>query len=870
MVQIKIFLGSSFKLMRIRRQIGDTIRLLNDKCLAKGVRIKLLIWEDFTIGYSGKHKQQEYIDEMVLKSDLCFFMFSDRVGKFTQMELEAKLKQDKDCVYCYRLPVPKKGENKYNPTVENDLNTIGAAFEDIPDAVSMCKKVEAVVEEYIKNKGVQDQDKLDMKNKYFYTTIPDDLQRIQNSIGTTFRELNDECMDSLGVHCILYPRKQKPLMDATDHYIPILKEKASDDDLEELKYGIRLSSDKDSRMERMTVFDLGNIFKDNAEVKSLLDTPGLFTDKVSDLDGLNWKLYKWVSHSEQRMATETSVGVDNGNITINNKPIVPFAAIDCFDAASIISEKKTQIDKERDSAISNKEDEKAVKLVTESNTLQEDLVRLIVSEQNEWIKESYAESAEERNLLNRIEAIEKETDVINDPQVQIGKLEEGESILRTLVERECIPPHRLLRLQFKMVSLYDTYLLINGMPPKEENVLFARITQDADRFGMKEPFVEMCRMNFANMYVRNEQYNEARELYWEAIKRLKSMLDDSVTIARCLSSVFMHRITMEVQSGNHQSYLETLDEFKNHVGSLDLSNESFIVDQCQLAAAELIGIDIEDSSSLDFVQSAEILYNEAVEKGVLSIYSIEYMDVFIYLPNMIARYYIDHESQFASESRPIIGERIESLLESAMGNCQMLKKVDYHSGLFYEGELLHQKAFFYSGNPQKWAVALDLYTSCLDVRRRTFKLTGNLGEEPQIAQTLVNYGGLELMILEHKDLFHPNRNFVLNPLEKAQEALAIYGRHIKPNDENSYCEYYQALQLRGTVFYFMSKEKPEAIVLYNQAIHDLFECWTWNKNHPNNQYRRTFFDYSGKILLEEKQIFAAEYEEVRKRLDRIN
>lgn len=861
MLQYKIFLGSSFKLMRIRRQIGDAIRQLNDKWLLKGVRIKLFIWEDFIIGYSGKHKQQEYIDEMVLKSDLCIFMFSDRVGKFTQMELDAKLKQDKDSVYCYRLPVPKNG--KYNPAVVNDLNTIGVAVEDISDAVSMCKKVEAVVEEYIKNKGVQKQDKLDMKNKYFYTTIPDDLQNIQNSIGTTFRELNDECMDSLGVHCILYPRKQKPLMDATDHYIPILKEKASEDDLEELKYGIQLSSDKESRMERMTVFDLGNIFKDNAEVKSLLDAPGLFTDKVSGLDGLNWKLYKWVSHSEQRMATETSVGVDNGNVTVNNKPIVPIAAIDCFDAASKISEKKTQIDKERDSAILNKEDEKAVKFVTESNILQENLVRLIVSEQNEWIKESYTESAEEKNLLNRIGAIEKETDVINDPQTQIAKLEEGESILRSLVEKQCIPPHRLLRLQLKMVSLYDTYLLINGMPPKEENVLFARITQDADRFGMKEPFVEMCRMNFANMYVRNEQYDEARELYRVAIIRLMAMRDESVTIARCLSSVFMHRITMEVQSGTHQSYLETLDEFKNHVGSLDLSNDAFVVDQCQLAAAELIGIDIEDTTSLDIVQSAEILYNEAVEKKVLSVHSMEYMDVFIYLPNMIARYYIDHADQFEPMLRPTIDEKIESLLNSAWDNCQQLKTVDYHGGLFFEGELLHQKAFFYSNNPQKWMIALEMYASCLDVRRRNFKLTGNMDEEPQIAQTLVNYGGLEMLILEHKDKFQPNRQVILNPLEKANEALEIYSRHIKSDDENSHCEYYQALQLRGTVYYFMFREKPEAIVLYNQAIHDLFECWTWNKNHLNNQYRRKFLDFAGQILLERGIISKAEYEEVR-------
>ena len=77
-------------MMRTRKRIGDTVRVLNDKYINQDLHIKLNIWEDYTIGYSGKHKQQEYIDEMVLPSEICIFLFSHRVGKFTEMELEAK------------------------------------------------------------------------------------------------------------------------------------------------------------------------------------------------------------------------------------------------------------------------------------------------------------------------------------------------------------------------------------------------------------------------------------------------------------------------------------------------------------------------------------------------------------------------------------------------------------------------------------------------------------------------------------------------------------------------------------------------------------------------------------------------------------
>ena len=121
---VNIFLGSSFRLMSMRRLIGDSVRKINDQWIKNGVQIKLHIWEDFIIGYSGKHKQQEYIDDMVLPSDICIFMFSHGVGMFTQMELEAKLKQNKDAVFCFRMP--HKG--KLQQSVIDSLNEITNKF----------------------------------------------------------------------------------------------------------------------------------------------------------------------------------------------------------------------------------------------------------------------------------------------------------------------------------------------------------------------------------------------------------------------------------------------------------------------------------------------------------------------------------------------------------------------------------------------------------------------------------------------------------------------------------------------------------------------------------------------------------------------
>lgn len=194
-----------------------------------------------------------------------------------------------------------------------------------------------------------------------------------------------------------------------------------------------------------------------------------------------------------------------------------------------------------------------------------------------------------------------------------------------------------------------------------------------------------------------------------------------------------------------------------------------------------------------------------------------------------------------------------------MEQCQNLKTIDYQAALFYEGELLHQIAFFYSFDFRQWQASLEMYAQCLEIRRRSYKLTGNRVAESCIAQTLVNYGGFELSILEKNGNSHFDGIVGLDPLSKAREAIEIYGRHIIKGNENSELVYYEALQLRGTVLYYYCMQNPKAIVLYNQSMEDLLECWRWNKEHITNQYRRVFFDYSGRILLERNLITEDEY-----------
>ena len=70
---VSVFIGSSFKLMSYRNCVGNMLRQLNDRWEQQGVRLFLKRWEDFRTEFESQSKQQEYIDELALPSDICAF-----------------------------------------------------------------------------------------------------------------------------------------------------------------------------------------------------------------------------------------------------------------------------------------------------------------------------------------------------------------------------------------------------------------------------------------------------------------------------------------------------------------------------------------------------------------------------------------------------------------------------------------------------------------------------------------------------------------------------------------------------------------------------------------------------------------------------
>ena len=88
---VNIFLASSFEMGEWRLAISDAVRRWNESPEFKGCRIRLKCWEDVHPEYHGERKQNEYNEELVLKSDMLFALFRDRCGRGTQGGIKKRM-----------------------------------------------------------------------------------------------------------------------------------------------------------------------------------------------------------------------------------------------------------------------------------------------------------------------------------------------------------------------------------------------------------------------------------------------------------------------------------------------------------------------------------------------------------------------------------------------------------------------------------------------------------------------------------------------------------------------------------------------------------------------------------------------------------
>lgn len=846
MQTIHIFLGSSFRLMNYRKKLGEAARILNEKWLSKGIRVHLFKWEDFQSEYRGKSKQEEYIDEMVLKSEICIFLFSDFIGKFTKRELEAKLAQNPNAVHVYRV---KANDSKKNKKNKKELDKLCGACHDLEDETAAANELTKLVEEYIVKNNWVNEETTPTPAWYFYTTIPEDNAAKRNEFGDVFRFLDDFFYGLQGVRCILHNREKTELLSRTDHYVPLMNNSLSDADYHELETAVNIVNKQTERLKCLTFFKNGKIYPDEPRVKDLLDKHEIFPVSYNGHDTLKSKMMEWLLKENKRIVdTSACVNSATKSIQFSNKAATPISDIDSDKSISKTVDKANKVFANIETALKKNDIQKVTALQSEYNSINKQITHKLNMQLNDWaFHKSKVLDSDQKNIeiqINKLNATlaAKLSKPMHNKEVNevLMILQQVEKLTRELVWMGYALPQRLLAVQMNEVGIYDTYLAKYNHP-KTEDALYKRIIDDADQFGILEPVAEMMRMNYANSLSKIE---DAAQNYKQAITNLQKVSNKSKIVWHNITDVFMHLCNLYADNSMHQELDAAYTAFKEHVMSLDF--EEYALDYCILAALEVKIVPKYEKDHEDKVQNAIRYFEYALQELNLPAYHQNYMDVFVVLPNWISAFFVDHCGDIPTiEYRKNYLDNAEKYATASLHNAEKLIKVDYPMGLFCIGEALHQLGFI-AANSQSVQKALDYYNQALHTRKKLFALTRKHDWEPRIAQTYVNKGALLLESIPFTPAIE-HTNKLNNALECAKAAKEIYNRHITPGIEMTECNYYEALQLEGTIYYALW-EITSGTPMFDKAKECLLKCWNWNIRHPQNHYQDVFEIHSGRIL----------------------
>ena len=320
MQTINIFLASSFRLMSYRKHIGETIRLLNEKWLQKGVRVRIFKWEDFPPEYKGKSMQQEYIDDLVLNSEIYVFLFAHEIGPFTKRELEAKLGQDANAVYCYRVKAlePKNKKEKkckefiyvWHDEIKDELAKVCGSYKDLEDETKVANELIKLVEDYIPAHNMEGE--AVPPPLLHGTSIQLSLmimQTLRDELGDVFRSLDNFFRGVYGIRCVLHDREKPELLENSNHYVPLMRRNLSDSDFTELETAVDFINKKKGCLKAMTFFKNGKIYPDQLRVKDLLDKNDIFPVTYKGYDTLKSCIMEWIMRENKRVV-DLSKNVD--------------------------------------------------------------------------------------------------------------------------------------------------------------------------------------------------------------------------------------------------------------------------------------------------------------------------------------------------------------------------------------------------------------------------------------------------------------------------------------------------------------------------------------------------------------------------------
>lgn len=898
MTVVSIFLGTSASLMKLRTFIGNAVRELSMQTERQGVRLELLCWEDYRAEYIGDSKQLEYDRDLVLKSDIVITAFKEKIGEWTAHELEVAQKGGKADVFCYCLKC------KQQKDIESELQTKGFETISVITEQDVLDSIKVKINDYLASIPTTSNDALFSYGieKYFYATIPADMQGYRTLFGNMIRSLDVVTTKELDIHCMLYPYNTPTWIATTNHYIGLFKNTANEDEINEMQEALRCLDAKEN-MEAFSVFQQKanpleqskgirhDIRKNCPSIKQIVDDRCIFTIGIHNLVKVKLHLLLWClrMRSIAILPSSTEFSCEDGKIKFLGNYIVDIADLEEFENIKTLFKQERSLTDELkqlkkaspldSSAIYNKrlelrnisaqlhcqfvmqlddmmnweetegifyDSEKPLDCNTILETQQAELAEL--SSISSDTKHKWEE--DKRRLHSRRDYLQQHIE--DDPSCRKELKTVQDTLLQVVRNMETIggvSKMELLAELMHTVGVYDTFIL--GHVKCDRDPLYAEIVTIADQIDYSDVSVEMMRLNLGNHYSRLLQHSDAIACYEKTLVNIQKMDDSShymrLYICHFYEAAIYSYILLDF---SHPRIAELLDSFAKLLERWGKGkDDNLIIYQALFQTTRLRGIYGLKGDGFQMVEDARKVYDEVSERRMLKVGHQWFGEVMCYLPNVIASFYLEHYPIHDGTKAKRYFDIVVRYIDEQIKNAELLLDAEPIEATVYLGHAHHNKGYLYSfqSDIQYLTKGVKEYREALKHRHWVFQQTGSLSDEIVIAETNVNLGAILLTVYMNYGYVTDQKD--LSPVACAKVALDIYGKYKSYNSVDEQLRYYQALQLYASSIYFMEgyekyrEEMPKVLDM-------LKECLEWSRTHPGNSYESLFEIISGGILKE--------------------
>lgn len=863
------------------------------------IKLELLCWEDYNAEYSGVSKQLEYDRDLVLKSDIVITAFKDKIGEWTAHELEVAQKGGKTDIYCYCLKC------KQQKDIESELQTKGFETISVMTNQDVLDSIKAKIKDYLTSHSPISNDTLPLygNEKYFYATIPDDMQGYRTLFGNMIRSLDMVTTKELDIHCMLYPYNTPTWIATANHYIGLFKNTANEDEINEMQDALRCLDAKEN-MEAFSVFQqkanplekskgISHDIRKNCPLfKRIVDDRCIFTIGMHNLDKVKLHLLLWClrMHSIAILPSSTEFSCEDGKIKFLGNYIADINDLEEFaNVRTLLKQERSLTDELKQlkktsphdtSAIYNKrlelrnisaqlhsqfviqlddmmnwgetdgalyDSEKPLDYNTILDTQKSELSEISTISSN--TKHRWED--DKRRLHSRRDYLQQHVE--DDPSFRKELKTVQDALLQVVRNMETIggvSKKELLTELIHTVGVYDTFVL--GHVECDRDPLYAEIVSIADQIDYSDVSVEMMRLNLGNHYSRLLQHNKAIACYEKALVNIRKMDDSShymrLHICHFYEAAIHSYILLDF---SHPRVAELLDSFAKMLERWGKEkDDNHIIYQALFQTTRLRGIYGLKGDGFQFVEEARRVYDEVSERHLLAVGHQWFGEVMCYLPNAIASFYLDRYPIDDEQKAKRYFDIVERYIDEQIKNAELLLDADPIEATVYLGHAHHNKGFLYGHRLDMKCLTEGVkeYKKALQYRHWVFQQTGSLSDEVVIAETNVNLGAILLTV--YMDFGYVTNQKDLSPAACAKVALDIYGKYKEYDSVDEQLRYYQALQLYASSICFMGRYEEYGEEM-PKVLDMLKECLEWSRSHPGNSYESVFENISGGILKDE-------------------